>query len=65
METRLKTLEPEHQEGQMMEMMIMKMTRMMTEEKAGIIRLLQTKEDRTREPQTMKGRKKRIVFLAY
>ena len=49
----------------MMEMMMMKMTRMMTEGKAGMIRLLQIKEDGTRDPQKMRRQKKRIGFLAY
>ena len=46
-------------------MMMMKMTRMMKEGKAGMIRLLPTKDDGTRDPQTMKGQRRRIGFPAY
>ena len=65
METYQNTLGLEHLADQMREMMIMKMTRMMTEEKAGMIKLLRIKEDGTRDPQKMRGRKKRIGFPAY
>ena len=65
MESHPKTLEREHPEDQTIEMMMMKMTRMMTGEEAGMIRLLRIKEDGTRDPQTMKKRKKKIDFLAY
>ena len=63
--TRPKTLGQEPPEDQTMEMMMMKMTRMMTEGKAGETESLPIKEDGTRDPQTMRGRKKRIGFLAY
>ena len=49
----------------MMEMMMMKMMRMMREGKPGKTESLPIKEDRTRDPQTMRGWKKRIAFPAY
>ena len=65
METHQKTLGLEHPENQTMAMMIMKIMRIMREERAGVIRLLQIKEDETRDPQITRGRKKRGVFLVY
>ena len=63
--TRPESLKPERPEGQTMEMMMMKTTRMMTEGKAGKRESLPIKKDGTRDPQIMKGQKKRISFPAY
>ena len=64
-EIRPESLGLEPTKDQTMEMMRMKMMRMITGGKAGMIRLLQKKEDGTRDPQTMRRRKKRIGFPAY
>ena len=58
-------LEPEHVPERMMEMMIMKMTRMKTEGKAGMTKLQRIKEERMRDPQKMMVQKQRIGFPAY
>ena len=65
METHQKTLGPEHPEDQTTAMMMMKVTRMMTEGEAGRIKLLPIKEDGTRDPQTMREQKKKTGFPAY
>ena len=65
MENNQKTLGLEHPEDQTMEMMMMKMTRMMTEGKAGKTGHLPIKEDGTRDAQTMRGQKKKTGFPAY
>ena len=65
METHHKSLGLELPEDRTMAMMMMKMTRMMTGGKVGMIRLLQIKEDGTRDPQTPRERNTRLGFLAY
>ena len=65
MENHLRTLVPGHLVDPMMEMTMMTMTRMMTEGKIGMIRFLRIKEDGTRDPQKMRGQKRRIGFPAY
>ena len=65
MEDHLRTLVLEHPDDQTMAMMMMKMMRIMTEGKAGRIRPQPIKEDGTRDPQTTRGRKKKIGFPAY
>ena len=64
-ETLQKTFVLEHPEDQTMAIIMMKMTRIKTVGKAGRIRLLRIKEDGTRDPQRMRGRKKKIVFPVY
>ena len=65
METHQKTLGLEPPEDRTMAMMMMKMTRMMTGGKAGMIRLLRIKEDGMRDPQTLRRQKRKIGFLRY
>ena len=65
METHQKIWGLEPPADQTMEMMRIKRTRMMTEEKVGMKRSLPITEDGTRDPQTMRERNKKIGFPAY